>query len=44
MASPCLLNMADRVDWKACKVSGDDEKKMAAAFRKKFQPFDFNLS
>ena len=44
MASPCLLNMADRVDWKACKVSEDDEKKMAAAFRKKFQPFDFNLS
>lgn len=44
VASPSLLNMADRVDWKACKVSEDEEKKMAAAFRKKFQPFDFNLT
>lgn len=42
IASPSLLNMADRVDWKACKVSEDEEKKMVAAFRKKFQPFDFN--
>ncbi|XP_068725049.1 CWF19-like protein 1 isoform X2 [Montipora capricornis] len=42
VASPSLLNMADRVDWKACKVSEDEEKKMVAAFRKKFQPFDFN--
>lgn len=42
LASPSLLNMVDRVDWKACKVSVDDEKKIVAAFRKKFQPFDFN--
>jgi len=44
VASPSLLNMADRVDWKACKVSEDEEKQMAASFRKKFQPFDFNLT
>ena len=32
------------VDWKACKQSMDEEKATAAAFRKKFKPFDFNLS
>ena len=42
-ASPALLNMPDRVHWKACKVSEDEETKMAGAFRKKFQPYDFNL-
>lgn len=42
-ASPALLNMPDRVDWKACKVSKDEETRMAAVFRKKFQPYDFNL-
>ena len=42
--SPSLLNMPDKVDWKAYKVSEEKEKKMAAEFRKKFQPFDFNLT
>lgn len=44
VASPSLLNLPDRVNWKDCKVSEDEEKEMAAAFRKKFQPYDFNLS
>ena len=44
MASPSLLNMPDKVDWKAPKVSEEKEKKMAAEFRKKFPPFDFNLT
>jgi len=44
VASPSLLNLPDRVNWKDCKVSEDEEKKMAATFRKKFQPYDFNLS
>ena len=44
MASSSLLNMPDRVDWKACKISEEEEKKMAAEFRKKFQPLDFNLT
>ena len=43
-ASPSLLNLPDRVNWKDCKVSEDEEKEMASAFRKKFQPYDFNLS
>ena len=44
VASPSFLNMPDRVDWKACKVCVEEEKKMAAEFKKKFQPFDFNLT
>ncbi|PFX25978.1 CWF19-like protein 1 [Stylophora pistillata] len=43
-ASPALLNMPDRVHWKACKVSEDEETKMAGAFRKKFQPKETMLS
>ncbi|KAJ7322780.1 hypothetical protein OS493_032965 [Desmophyllum pertusum] len=43
VASSSLLNLPDRVNWKDCKVSEDEEKKMAATFRKKFKPYDFNL-
>jgi len=32
------------VNWKDCRVSEDEEKQMAAAFGKKFQLYDFNLS
>ena len=35
--------MADRVEWKACKVLEYEENKMAADFRMKFQRIDFNL-
>ena len=44
VASPSVLNLPDRANWKDCKVSENEEKEMAAAFRKKFQPYDFNLS
>ena len=44
LACSSLLNMPDRVDWKACKVSMEEEATMATAFRKKFQPYDFNFS
>eukprot|EP00794_Sanderia_malayensis_P016735 gene16735-18431_t len=43
LASPELLNMPERVDWKACKVSKDEETSMTVNFRKKFSPYDFNL-
>ncbi|XP_070532625.1 CWF19-like protein 1 [Ptychodera flava] len=43
LACPELLNMPDRVDWKACAVSKDTESTMAADFRKKFKEFDFTL-
>ena len=44
LAGPSILNTPEKVDWKACKQSMDEEKATAAAFRKKFKPFDFNLS
>ena len=44
LASPSVLDMVDRTDWKSCKVSMDDEKKITGNFRKKFQPFDFSLA
>ncbi|XP_031562672.1 CWF19-like protein 1 [Actinia tenebrosa] len=43
LACDAILNMPDRADWKECKVSMDREKQLAGAFRKRFQPFDFNL-
>ena len=42
MAAEELMNMPDRVNWKSCSVSKDEESKMAAAFREQFEPFDFN--
>ena len=41
LASPLLLNIPDRVDWKACSTSKEEETQAAKAFRKTFQPFDF---
>jgi hypothetical protein len=36
--------MEERTDWKNCKVSMDEEKKVTSDFRKKFQPFDFSVA
>lgn len=38
-----LLNCADRVDWKNCKTSREQETEETGRFRKIFQPFDFTL-
>ena len=35
--------MEERVDWKECKVSKEEEVKIASEFRKVFEPFDFTL-
>ena len=40
VASPPLLNLPDGVKWKDFKVSEEEEQ----AFRKKFNPHDFNLN
>ena len=42
MASPEILDMPERANWKACAVSKEEEMEMAAEFRKKFAKFDFN--
>jgi hypothetical protein len=35
-----LLNMPDRLDWKACTLSDDEDNAEAQAFKKAFAPFD----
>eukprot|EP00047_Mylnosiga_fluctuans_P011932 m.23755 g.23755 ORF g.23755 m.23755 type:complete len:561 (+) comp3935_c0_seq1:20-1702(+) len=44
LAAPTLLNVPERVDWKACVSSTADEKEHTAQFRKMFRPFDFNFA
>ncbi|XP_014665248.1 PREDICTED: CWF19-like protein 1 [Priapulus caudatus] len=43
-ASPSLLNMEERADWKACAQSKQKETDLSLLFKKAFQPFDFNYS
>lgn len=40
MASELLLNCPERIDWKECVKSEEEEKQMALEFRKKFAKFD----
>eukprot|EP00262_Sarcandra_glabra_P004851 TRINITY_DN16090_c0_g1_i1.p1 TRINITY_DN16090_c0_g1~~TRINITY_DN16090_c0_g1_i1.p1 ORF type:complete len:435 (-),score=66.37 TRINITY_DN16090_c0_g1_i1:58-1362(-) len=35
-----LLNMPDRVDWRNCKLSKEEEMQMAEGFKKRFEEFD----
>lgn len=42
MAGRALLDLPDRVDWKNCKTSTEEEKQMAEDFRSKFAKFDPN--
>lgn len=35
-----LLNMADRADWRNCKLSKEDEVQMIESFKKGFEEFD----
>eukprot|EP00052_Salpingoeca_macrocollata_P027526 m.261725 g.261725 ORF g.261725 m.261725 type:complete len:698 (-) comp22752_c0_seq2:32-2125(-) len=44
LASGALLDVPDRVDWKSCVLSKEEEKQAAADFKKAFRPFDFNFS
>ncbi|CDP03158.1 unnamed protein product [Coffea canephora] len=37
-----LLNTADRADWKNCKLSKEEETKMAERFKKQFEAYDPN--
>ncbi|BFZ05224.1 hypothetical protein BsWGS_08263 [Bradybaena similaris] len=44
LCEPPILNMPERVDWKTCKLSMDEEKEIAAKFKSDFKQFDFNFS
>ncbi|XP_018418197.1 PREDICTED: CWF19-like protein 1 isoform X2 [Nanorana parkeri] len=43
LASEVILNIPTRADWKACKLSQDEEESQAKAFQREFKPFDFSL-
>lgn len=43
LASPNLLNCTDRVDWRECKISEEEETRLRNKIRLSFQPFDFTL-
>ena len=44
LASPLILNLPGRVDWRACLLTKDQETKLAEKFRAEFAPFDFTGS
>jgi hypothetical protein len=35
-----LLKIPDRADWRNCKISQEEEAKLAEDFKKQFQEFD----
>ncbi|CAH1785742.1 unnamed protein product [Owenia fusiformis] len=43
LADEKILNMEDRVNWKNCKSTKEEETQWAAKFRDTFQSYDFNL-
>ncbi|CAG7832388.1 unnamed protein product, partial [Allacma fusca] len=44
LASEPILNCMDKVDWKACALSKDEEAHLTKSFREAFKSFDFTLS
>lgn len=40
VALASLLGLKDRIDWKACAASDEEEKKDATAFKAAFTPFE----
>ncbi|KAG7163471.1 CWF19-like protein 1-like [Homarus americanus] len=43
LASPPILNVPERVDWRECKSSKEEETKLRNKIRETFQPYDFTL-
>ncbi|CAL1265083.1 unnamed protein product [Larinioides sclopetarius] len=41
LANKTILNVPDRVDWKECKISPDEELRAAEDFRQSFKRYDF---
>ncbi|GIX73020.1 CWF19-like protein 1 [Caerostris extrusa] len=41
LASKAILNIPNRIDWKECKISPDEELQAAEYFRKNFKEYDF---
>lgn len=43
MCAENLLNSEDKIDWRECKLSKDEEIDLVKQFRTKFATFDFNV-
>jgi len=43
LASEELLDMANRADWRDCKMTREEETELTKNFRSVFEPFDFTL-
>jgi len=43
MADERLLDMPERVDWKACSVSREEEVDMTKEMRNMFSQYDFTM-
>ena len=43
LADESLLNLPNRVDWRNCKLSKEEETENAKKFRAAFKKYDFNL-
>jgi diadenosine tetraphosphate (Ap4A) HIT family hydrolase len=43
LASPAILKCEEKIDWKACKVTKEEETRLTKDFREAFKPFDPTL-
>lgn len=43
LASEAILNCPEKVDWKQCKMSKEEEIECVKNLREGFKPFDFTL-
>ncbi|XP_015925567.1 CWF19-like protein 1 [Parasteatoda tepidariorum] len=43
LASKPILDLPDRIDWKSCALTEEEERNLAEQFRKKFKAYDFSL-
>ncbi|KAL4225333.1 hypothetical protein ACF0H5_016021 [Mactra antiquata] len=43
LASPEILDMTERIDWKVCKITKTEEETIAREFKSKFKKYDFTL-
>lgn len=43
LASPLILNVPQKVNWKSCALSKEMEAKLTLEFRENFQPLDFTI-
>ena len=40
LAHPTILNVPDRIDWKSCQLTKDEETTETKSFRAEFRSFD----